>query len=174
MQAQVALVISNKADAFALERAKKANIPTLVLPSVKGEDRAIYESKLIDALTQNKIGLVVLAGFMRILTPHFVNAFKNKIINIHPSLLPSFPGLHVHKQALDHGVKVSGCTVHFVDDGCDTGPIILQATVPVLDNDTEESLAARILTEEHKILPKAIDLYAKNKVKVVNRKVIFV
>lgn len=159
---KVEIVISNKADAFGLERAKKLNIPTEVLAD---------EKEIVKALNAHKVDLVCLAGYMRIVGPELLKAFEGKMINIHPALLPSFPGLHGQKQALDHGVKVSGVTVHFVDAGCDTGPIIMQAAVPVLENDTENTLSARILEQEHKIYPQAIKLFAENKLKISGRKV---
>lgn len=163
--ATIQLVLSNKADAPALAKAQSAGIKTVIIPAIKGEIREDYDTRLVHELKNNQVELVVLAGFMRLISSKLLEAFPNRIINIHPSLLPLFPGLHAQKQALDAGVPVSGCTVHFVDGGCDTGPIILQAQVPIEKNDTEETLAARILLEEHKILPKAIDLIAKNKVK---------
>lgn len=163
--ATIQVVLSNKADAPALAKAQAAGIKTVIVPAIKGEIREDYDTRLVHELKKNQVELVVLAGFMRLISSKLLEAFPNRIINIHPSLLPLFPGLHAQKQALDAGVKVSGCTVHFVDGGCDTGPIILQTQVPIEKNDTEETLAARILVEEHKILPKAIDLIAKNKVK---------
>lgn len=171
IQAEVCVVISHKKEAPALEKAKKAAIPVEYIQDSK-EAKEEFEQNLINCIKKYQAGLVVLAGFMKIVSPFFIKQFPNKIINIHPSLLPSFPGLHAQKQALDYGVKVSGATVHFVDSGCDTGPIILQETVPVLSNDTEETLSDRILVKEHQILPKAIDLIAKNKVKVEGRKVV--
>lgn len=171
IQAKVCVVISNKKEALALEKAKKAGIPAEYIQDLKGPKEE-YEQKLINCIKQHRAKLVVLAGFMKIITPFFLKQFPNKIINIHPSLLPSFPGFHAQKQALDNRAPISGATVHFVDSGCDTGPIILQETVPVLPDDTVESLSARILVKEHQILPKAIDLIAKNKVKVEGRRVI--
>jgi len=170
ISAEVVCVISNKKEAPALERAKKDRVPTFVVPYVKGEPAAEAEKKMAAIFRQHQVDLVVLAGFMRILTPTFINEFSNRIINIHPALLPAFPGLEAQKQALDYGVKVSGATVHIVDPVCDGGPILLQDTVPVLENDTVESLSARILKKEHELLPKAIDLFAKNKVHVDHRK----
>jgi len=163
--AKVAVVISNKADAYGLERAKKHNIPTAVLTS---------EEEIAKELEKYDVDLVCLAGYMRIVGKTLLDKYAGKIINIHPALLPSFPGLHSQKQALDYGVKVSGATVHFVDEGCDTGPIILQATVPVLDKDTEETLSARILEQEHKLYPMAIKLFAQGKLKVEGRKVLVI
>jgi len=160
--ARVSLVISNKADAYGLERAKKHNIPTAVLTS---------ESEIVRELEKHDVGLVCLAGYMKIVGKALLRKYFGKIINIHPSLLPAFPGLHGQKQAFDYGVKFSGVTVHFVDEGCDTGPIILQAAVPVLDDDTEETLSARILTLEHKLYPQAVKLFAEGKLRVEGRKV---
>ena len=158
----VEVIISNKAEAYGLERAKKAKIQTQVLSD---------EKEIVNLLKAHQVDLVCLAGYMRIVGKELLNAFEGKIINIHPALLPSFPGLHGQKQALDHGVKVSGVTVHFVDAGCDTGPIIMQSSVPVLENDTEETLSARILEQEHKIYPQAIKLFAEGKLKIIGRKV---
>jgi phosphoribosylglycinamide formyltransferase-1 len=155
-KAQIALVISNNPQAYALERAQKYNIETLIVDSAKFKDKAQYEAQIISAIKQKGADLICLAGYMKLLSPEFVRAFPHKIINIHPALLPACPGLHVQKKALDYGVKFSGCTVHFVDEGCDTGPIIIQAVVPVMDDDTEETLSARILEQEHKIYPEAI------------------
>lgn len=172
IQAEVCVVISNKKEALALEKAKKAAIPAKYIPSSKGESKEDFEQKIIDCLKQYQVELIVLAGFMKIITPFFIKQFPNKIINIHPSLLPAFPGLDAQKQALDHKASISGATVHFVDSGCDTGPIILQERVPVLPNDTVDTLSDRILVKEHQILPKAIDLIAKNKVRIEGRKVV--
>ena len=171
MAAQVSVVISNRPDTPALDRAKKAGIPGFVVTAVKGESKENFEKKIEAILDRHGVTLVVLAGFMRIVSPYLVSRFRNRIINIHPALLPSFPGLDAQKQALEYGVRLSGCTVHFVDDGCDTGPIILQTTVPVMLQDTVESLSARILKKEHQLLPKAVDLLAKNKVSVTGRRV---
>ena len=136
---QIAVVFSNNPNAKGLEYAAEAGIKTIVIPSKNRSDRVEYDKEIINALSEYNIDLICLAGYMRIVTEELVEAYKNKIINIHPALLPSFPGLHAQKQALDYGVKVSGCTVHFVDGGMDTGPIILQKTVPVYDNDTEDT-----------------------------------
>ncbi len=172
LSAEVAVVISDQADAFALERARKHHI-TAVHLSAKGYRgrREEYDGLLVQELRKHAVDLVILAGFMRIITKALVSAFPNRIMNIHPALLPSFPGLHVQKAAIEHGVKFSGCTVHFVDEGMDTGPIIIQAAVPVLDNDTEDTLAARILKQEHKIFSRAIQLFAEGKLKVAGRRV---
>jgi phosphoribosylglycinamide formyltransferase-1 len=153
---------------MALERAKIANIPTAyVKPGKKSE----FEREIIRILEENKVDLIVLAGFMRILSADFVSRFPLRIINIHPSLLPSFPGLEAQRQALEYGVKITGCTVHFVNEIVDGGPIILQEAVPVYDDDTVESLSARILEKEHKILVEAIRLFGENRLKVVGRRV---
>jgi len=162
ISAKVAVVISNKADAYGLERAKKHNIATAVLES---------ETEMLDVLKIHKVDLVCLAGYMKIVGKVLLDEFEGKMINIHPSLLPSFPGLHAQRQALEQGAKVSGVTVHFVDEGCDTGPIIIQAKVPVLEGDTEETLSARILEQEHKIYPQAIKLFAEGKLKIEGGKV---
>ncbi|MBI2339447.1 MAG: phosphoribosylglycinamide formyltransferase [Deltaproteobacteria bacterium] len=169
--ARIAVVISNRPGAPALERAAKAGIPCETLVASKNEGKEAFEKRIEEILKRHGVDLVVLAGFMRIVSPWLISRFKNRIINIHPALLPSFPGLESQRQALEYGVKFSGCTVHFVNEGCDTGPIILQAAVPVLPGDTVESLSERILAEEHQLLPKAVDLLAKNKVKIAGRRV---
>ena len=168
---QIAVVFSNNPNAKGLEYAAEADIKTIVIPSKNRSDRVEYDKEIINALSEYNIDLICLAGYMRIVTEELVEAYKNKIINIHPALLPSFPGLHAQKQALDYGVKVSGCTVHFVDGGMDTGPIILQKTVPVYDNDTEDTLSARILEQEHTAYSEAVVLYAAGRLKVSGRKV---
>lgn len=173
LSAEVAVVISDQADAYALERARKHNIPAVhVSAGGYNGKREEYDALLVQELKKFNVDLVVLAGFMRIITKTLIAAFPNGILNIHPALLPAFPGLHVQKAALEHGVKFSGCTVHFVDEGMDTGPIIIQAVVPVLDNDTEDSLSERILKQEHKIYSRAIQLYAEGKLKVAGRRVL--
>ena len=169
--ANIAVVLSNKPDAYALERALKHNIPVEVVDHKEFESREDFEAEIILRLEEYDIELVVLAGFMRILTSFFVGKFKNRIINLHPALLPSFPGIHSAKQALDYGVKVTGCTVHFVDDGVDTGPIILQATVPVEDADTEDTLLEKIHMEEHRIFPEAVKLFCEKRLKIDGRRV---
>ncbi len=169
--AKLAVVISNKPDAYGLERAKKHNIETAVFEPKKFADKNTYELEIVKTLKEYKIDLVCLAGYMRIVGPVLLEHYQGKMLNIHPALLPSFPGLHGQKQALEHGVKVSGVTVHFVDDGCDTGPIILQTAVPVLEDDNEETLSARILEQEHKIYPQAIKLFAEGKLKIEGRRV---
>lgn len=168
---QIAVVFSNNPNAKGLEYAAEAGIKTIVIPSKNRSDRVEYDKEIINALSEYNIDLICLAGYMRIVTEELVEAYKNKIINIHPALLPSFPGLHAQKQALDYGVKVSGCTVHFVDGGMDSGPIILQKTVPVYDNDTEDTLSARILEQEHTAYSEAVALYAAGRLKVSGRKV---
>jgi len=170
-----AIVLSNRADARGLKIAQKLGVKTEIIESkgFKGS-RWDYDKKIITVLTKNgvtqKNGLVCLAGFMRIISPEFVKKYKNKIINIHPALLPSFSGLDAQKQAVDYGSKYSGCTVHFVDSGVDTGPIILQKIVKVSDKDTEETLAKRILAQEHRAYPEAVRLFAENKIKISGRK----
>lgn len=173
LSAELAVVISDQAGAVALERARKHGIPAVPV-SAKGfkDKREEYDALLARELQKRGVDIVCLAGFMRIITPVLIKAFPNRILNIHPSLLPAFPGLHVQKKALDYGVKFSGCTVHFVDEGMDTGPIIIQAVVPVLDNDTEDSLSERILKQEHKIYSRAVQLLAEGKLKVEGRRVI--
>ena len=172
-----AVVISNRSDAKGLKIAQKLGVKTDIVQSKNFEGtRWEYDKKIISTLKKHGVtqtnGLVCLAGFMRIISPEFVKKFKNRIINIHPALLPAFPGLDSQKQALDYGAKFSGCTVHFVDAGMDTGPIIIQAVVKIKDDDTEESLAKRILKEEHRIYPQAVGLFAENKIKVKGRKTI--
>jgi len=172
-----AVVISNKPNAKGLKIAKKLGINTEIIESknFKGS-RAQYDKKVIAALTKHGVtprnGLVCLAGFMRIISPQFVKKYKNRIINIHPALLPAFTGLNSQKQALDHGAKYSGCTVHFVDVEMDTGPIIIQAVVKVMEKDSVESLSKRILKEEHRIYPDAVNLFARKKIKVSGRRTI--
>ncbi len=172
-----AVVISNKPNAKGLKIAKKLGINTEIIESknFKGS-RVQYDKKVIAALTKHGVtprnGLVCLAGFMRIISPQFVKKYKNRMINIHPALLPAFPGLDSQKQALDHGAKYSGCTVHFVDSRIDTGPIIIQAVVKVMEKDSVESLSKRILKEEHKIYPEAVNLFARKKIRVSGRRII--
>ena len=172
LDAAIKLVLSNKADAYGLVRAKNHRIATEILDHRKYASRETYDQAVIDLLRAHGVELVVLAGFMRLLSPVFVKAYSNRIMNIHPALLPSFPGLHVQKKAVEYGVRFSGCTVHFVNDECDEGPIIIQAVVPVFADDTEEKLAARILKEEHRIYPRAIQLYAEGRLQVDGRRVI--
>ncbi len=172
LNAEIAIVISDVKDAYALERARKHNIGTCFVSPKDFKARSRFFDEIAKNLEDNNVEYVILAGFMRIIPLSLINAYKNKMLNIHPALLPSFPGLGVQKKALEYGVKYSGCTVHFVDKGCDTGPIVLQAVVPVLEDDTEETLSQRILKEEHRIYPEAIDLVINGKVKIVGRKVI--
>jgi phosphoribosylglycinamide formyltransferase-1 len=175
LPAEVAVVISDQPDAYSLERARKHNIQAIYISSkgYRGK-RDDYDALLVKELQKSNVELVCLAGFMRIITPTLIRAFPNRILNIHPALLPAFPGLHVQKAALEHGVKFSGCTVHFVDEGMDTGPIIIQAVVPIRDNDTEDSLSERILKQEHKIYSRAIQLYAEGRLKIEGRRVLVI
>ncbi len=168
---EISVVISDKADAYALERAANVGIKTVVVARKECASKEEFEDRIHAALVEAGCELVVLAGFMRILSGSFVNKWHNKIINIHPALLPSFPGLDGQGQALEYGVKFSGCTVHFVDEGTDSGPIILQKVVPVLDDDTHDTLAARILEQEHKAMPEALKLWAEGKLIIEGRKV---
>jgi len=169
--AEIALVLSNREAAAGIERAKARGLAARVIPS-KGLEREAYDRLAVAALNEAKVDLVCLAGYMRLLSPYFVAAFPQKILNIHPSLLPSFPGLEAQKQALDYGVKFAGCTVHFVDENLDAGPIILQSAVPVEDGDTEEILFARILEEEHRIYSEAVKLVLEGKYKIAGRRVV--
>jgi phosphoribosylglycinamide formyltransferase-1 len=171
LNAEIVLLITDNPSAFAIERAKKHRIDYLVVLPKEYRSRDNLFSKISDELKKKNVDLVVLAGFMRIVGKPLINAFPNKIMNIHPALLPSFPGLHGQKQAIDYGVKISGCTVHFVDEGMDTGPVIIQAAVPVSQNDTEETLSEKILRLEHKIYPEAIRLFSEGKIEVDGRKV---
>ncbi len=170
--AHVVVVVSDKERAQALERARAHGVAAVWLNPKDFGDRAAYDAALGRLLEEHRVGLVCLAGFMRILTPELVRAFAGRVLNIHPSLLPAFPGLHAQRQALDYGVKVAGATVHFVDEGVDTGPIALQASVPVQPDDTEESLSARILAVEHRIYPEAVRLFAEGRLRLAGRKVI--
>ena len=169
---EVACVISNNAAAFALERAKRHGVPALHIDHRIFAGREAYDAALVETLRGHGAELVVLAGFMRIITTVLLDAFPMSIMNIHPALLPAFPGLHAQRQAMDYGVKVSGCTVHFVDTGTDTGPIIIQAAVPVLEGDSENTLSQRIQAEEHSIYPEAIRLFAEGRLRVEGRRVI--
>ena len=171
INAEICCVVSNNADAYALTRAKRHGIPAVVHENKGFTDRYSYDSVTLQILQGYSVELVILAGFMRILSDTMLNAFPNAIMNIHPALLPAFPGLHAQQQALNYGVRYSGCTVHFVDSGTDTGPIILQTVVPVELDDTEESLSARIQEVEHLTFPSAIGLYADGKLKVEGRRV---
>ena len=167
----IALVVSNREQAPGLQTALKMGLKTLFIPS-KGKEREAYDREVVAALKDAEVDLVCLAGFMRLLSPVFVRAFPGRILNIHPALLPAFPGLDAQKQALDYGVKFTGCTVHIVDEGMDTGPIVRQAVVPVLDDDTVETLSARILAEEHRIYSEAVCLMLEDKVRIEGRRVV--
>ncbi len=171
VDARIKIVISNLPDVYALERAKKHGIPSLVILH-KGLKREEYDQKVVEALKAHEVELVVLAGFMRIITPVLLRAFPMKVMNIHPALLPAFPGTHVWQTQVDYGVKFAGCTVHFVDEGTDTGPIIIQGVVPVYDEDTADTLNARILKQEHKIYSQAIQMYAKGQLEIHGRRVL--
>jgi phosphoribosylglycinamide formyltransferase-1 len=172
LKCELAIVVSDRADAQALERARKHGGKAVFVNPREHPDRVNFDRAVLAPLAEHRVELVCLAGFMRILTPSFIAAYRNRIMNIHPALLPAFPGLHAQRRALEHGVKVSGATVHFVDEGVDTGPIILQAAVPVLAADTEETLSARILEQEHQIYPRAIQLVAEGRLKLRGRRVI--
>jgi phosphoribosylglycinamide formyltransferase-1 len=171
LRAEIAAVISNRAEARGIEIARERGLQPMVLPS-KGVEREEYDGRVVSELQKRGVELVCLAGFMRLLTPVFCRAFPLRALNIHPSLLPAFPGLDAQKQALEHGAKISGCTVHFVDEGLDSGPIVLQAAVPVLDEDTEQTLAARILVEEHRIYSEAIGMILSGRWRIDQRRVI--
>lgn len=171
VHAKIGVVLSDKPDAYALVRAKQAGISAVCVNRKLYDGREPFEEALIQELEAKGVTLVVLAGFMRILTPLFVRHYKGRILNIHPALLPSFPGAHAHRDVLAYGVKVSGCTIHFVDEGTDSGPIIAQATVPVHDDDTEETLGARVLAEEHRLYPQVIEWYCEGRLHVDGRKV---
>ncbi|HEX2522837.1 MAG TPA: phosphoribosylglycinamide formyltransferase [Terriglobia bacterium] len=171
LRAEVAVVVSNVEAAPGLHRARERGLDVLSLNS-KGLSREAFDRQVIRVLEEKRVDLVCLAGFMRLLSPSFIQAFRNRILNIHPSLLPAFPGVDAQRQALEYGVKVSGCTVHFVDEGLDSGPIILQAVVPVLDGDTEESLSARILEQEHQIYSKAIQHVLDGQIRIDGRRVL--
>jgi phosphoribosylglycinamide formyltransferase-1 len=169
--AEIAVVVSNREGAPGIEKAKERGIAARVIPS-KGLEREVYDRKVVAVLQEFEVDLVCLAGYMRLLSPFFVAAFPNRILNIHPSLLPSFPGLESQRQALEYGVKFAGCTVHFVDENLDAGPIVLQATVPVRDDDTEETLSSRILAEEHRIYTEAVRIVLEGKYRIVGRRVV--
>ncbi len=169
--AQIAVVISNRPQARGIEIARERGINAVVIPS-KGLDREVYDRMVAAELKKSEVDLVCLAGFMRLLSAHFVREFPMRILNIHPSLLPSFPGLEAQHQALEHGVKISGCTVHFVDEYLDAGPIVVQRAVPVLDDDNEEALAARILEQEHQIYTEAINIVLSGRFRIQGRRVI--
>ena len=169
--AEIAVVVSNREGAPGIEKAKERGIAARVIPS-KGLEREVYDRQVVAVLNEHKVDLVCLAGYMRLLSPFFVASFPNRILNIHPSLLPSFPGLESQRQALEYGVKFAGCTVHFVDENLDAGPIVLQATVPVRDDDTEETLSSRILKEEHRIYTEAVRIVLEGKYRIEGRRVV--
>ena len=168
IKAEIGIVLTDKPEAKALQTAAAAGIKAVCISRKECSSQQEFEEKLVEELKKANVTLVVLAGFMRILSPYFVEAYRHRILNIHPSLLPSFGGAHAHRDVLAYGTKVSGCTIHFVDEGMDHGPIILQDTVPVLDDDTEDTLAARVLTKEHILYPKAIELFVDGKLELVD------
>lgn len=170
IKAKIGVVLTDKPEARALQVAKEAGIKSICVNRKTCSSQQDFEEKLVAELKKANVTLVVLAGFMRILSPYFVEAYRHRILNIHPSLLPSFGGAHAHRDVLAYGTKVSGCTIHFVDEGMDHGPIILQDTVPVLDDDTEETLAARVLTKEHVLYPKAIELFVDGRLELVDER----
>jgi phosphoribosylglycinamide formyltransferase-1 len=170
--ARVVLVISDREQAAALERARHHGVPAVWLNPKDFSDRAAWDAAVSQRLESEGVALVCLAGFMRVLTPAFVRRWRGRILNIHPALLPAFPGLSAQRQALSYGVKVAGATVHFVDEGIDTGPIVLQSAVPVLPEDTEETLSGRILVEEHRLFPEAIRLFAEGRLRIAGRRVV--
>lgn len=171
IDAEIAVVISNRVDARGLETARERGLTAVCLPS-KGLDREVYDRMVLEELAKHRVDLVCLAGFMRLLSATFIRQYPTAILNIHPSLLPAFPGLDAQHQAFEHGVRITGCTVHFVDEDLDAGPIILQAAVPVKDNDTVEALSARILAEEHRIYSEAIRIVLAGKFRIVGRRVV--
>jgi phosphoribosylglycinamide formyltransferase-1 len=171
LPAEISVVISNKPDSGALQRARRAGIPALCIDHRNYPSREDFDRAVVAALLEAGVELIVLAGFMRLISDVFLDAFPGRIMNIHPALLPAFPGLHVQRKALEYGARVTGCTVHFVDGGVDTGPIVIQAVVPILDDDTEESLSARILEQEHRIYPRAIELFAQGRLRIDGRRV---
>jgi len=172
LNAVIRVVLSNRGDAYGLTRARHHNLPTVVISHKDFSSREAFEAELIKTLQDHGVELVVLAGFMRLLSPFFIRAFPQRIVNIHPALLPAFPGTHAQRQALEHGVRISGVTVHFVDEDMDHGPIIAQAAVPVYADDSEESLSARIHAQEHRIYPQAIQLFAEGRLEIRGRLVI--
>jgi len=171
LSARIEVVLSDRAHAEALGRARRHGIKAIFVDPKACDDRNVFDSALVNILQVHQVELVCLAGFMRLLTPTFLAEFPGRVMNIHPALLPAFAGLHAQRQALEHGVRVAGCTVHFVDEGVDTGPIVLQAAVPAFDDDTEETLSARILVEEHKLYPQAIQLFAEGRLEIKGRRV---
>jgi phosphoribosylglycinamide formyltransferase-1 len=176
LSAEIAVVLSNKQDAAGLERARKHGAPAVWLDpkpfAGRPDRREAYDRALLEVLQKHEVDLVLLAGYMKIVTAVLVAAYENRMMNIHPSLLPSFPGLDVQKKAIEHGCKIAGCTVHFVTEGVDEGPIIIQAAVPILEGDTPDALAARILEQEHKVYPRAVQLYAEGRLRVEGRRVV--
>jgi phosphoribosylglycinamide formyltransferase-1 len=171
IKAEIEILITDNPSAFAVERAKKHNIEYLTIQPKEYDSKDHFYRKIADELKQRSVDLVILAGFMRIVGKPLIDEYPNRIMNIHPALLPSFPGLHGQKQAIEYGVRISGCTVHFVDERMDTGPVIIQAAVPVFPDDTEESLSEKILRLEHKIYPEAIRLYAEGRIEIEGRNV---
>ncbi len=172
IKARLGILVVDRQDAKALDTAKQFGMESCFIDPKKYPDRRAHEEEMVRILRKHRTELVVAAGYMRILTPFFIKEFRNRIINIHPALLPSFPGVHAQQQAFEYGVKLTGCTTHFVDEGTDTGPIIMQAVVPVKDDDTLDTLSARILREEHRILPESVNLFCTGRLKVRGRKVI--
>jgi len=171
LDAEIRMVVSNNPCAFALERCLKHGLPSVIVDHREFPSRETFEDRLVDVLRRAGVELVVMAGFMRILSCKFFQSFPMRVMNIHPALLPAFPGMHVQQKAVDYGVKFSGCTVHFADEGVDSGPIIIQAVVPVYDEDDAETLAARILSQEHRIYPQAVQYYAEGRIEFVGRRV---
>jgi len=171
IDARVVVAISDKPEAFALTRARRAGVPAVVVEKKHFASREEFDGRIVEVLREHDVELVCLAGFMRIVTPVVIGAFPQRILNIHPALLPAFPGLDVQRKAVEHGVRFSGCTVHVVDEGCDTGPIVIQAVVPVAPDDTAQTLAARILVQEHRIYPRAIQLFAEGRITIEGRRV---
>jgi phosphoribosylglycinamide formyltransferase-1 len=169
--AEIAVVVSNREGAPGIDKAKQRGIPTRVIPS-KGLEREAFDRQVVEVLNEHQVDLICLAGYMRLLSPYFVASFPNRILNIHPSLLPSFPGLESQRQALEYGVKFAGCTVHFVDENLDAGPIVLQAAIPVRDDDTEATLSERILAEEHRIYTEAVKMVLDGQYKIAGRRVV--
>lgn len=172
LDARVAAVVSDVPDAFALERARRTGVAAEVVAWGDSPSREAHDARVLAALERHGVDTVVLAGYLRLVTPVLLRAFPRRVLNIHPALLPSFPGLHVHSQVIAHGAKFSGCTVHFVDEGVDTGPIVLQAVVPVRDDDTPDALAARILREEHRVYPQALQYLAEGRLRIEGRRVL--
>lgn len=172
LSADIRIVVSNRPDAPGLQKAQELGVPTLALDHRAFPSREAFDQALADELEARGVVFVALAGFMRVLTPVFLRRFPNRVLNIHPALLPSFPGVHAQRQALEYGVKITGCTVHFVDEGVDTGPIVAQVAVPVLDDDTEETLSARILEQEHRVYPMALEAVITGQVRIEGRRVL--